>query len=64
MSDDRPEGRRRGRIEERGGALRVIVYAGLDPVTGKRSYLRETVKGVDKAAWKTQKTSWLNSEPW
>ena len=45
----RSEGRRRGRIEERGDSFRVIVYAGLDPVTGKRSYLRETVKGTTKA---------------
>lgn len=46
------EDRQRGRIEERGPNLRVVVYAGLDPVTGKRSYLRETVKGNDKAARK------------
>jgi integrase len=30
----------------------VIVYAGTDPVTGRRSYLRETVKGTGKAARK------------
>jgi integrase len=46
------EDRKRGRIEERGSNLRVVVYAGLDPVTGKRSYLRETVKGNDRAARK------------
>jgi integrase len=46
------DGRERGRIEERGGSLRVIVYAGTDPVTGKRSYLRELIKGTDKAAYK------------
>ena len=44
------EDRKRGRIEERGSNLRVVVYAGLDPVTGKRAYLRETVKGNDRAA--------------
>jgi integrase len=44
------EDRKRGRIEDRGPNLRVVVYAGLDPVTGKRSYLRETVKGNDKTA--------------
>ncbi len=27
----------------------MIVYAGTDPVTGRRSYLRETIKGTDKA---------------
>lgn len=46
------EGRRRGRIEQRGNSLRVIVYAGHDPVTGKRSYLREKIDGTDKAARK------------
>jgi integrase len=48
-SDD---GRQRGRIEERGKTLRVIVYAGVDPVTGKRVYLRETINGTDAAAYK------------
>lgn len=52
MAGARSGGRLRGRIEERGASLRVIVYAGMDPVTGKRSYLRETVKGTDKAAYK------------
>ncbi|MFD1044291.1 hypothetical protein ACFQ1S_01110 [Kibdelosporangium lantanae] len=52
MSCARPEDRDRGRIEERGGSLRVVVYAGLDPVTRKRVYLRETVAGTDKAAYK------------
>lgn len=52
MAGARSEGRQRGRIEERGGSLRVIVYAGVDPVTGKRVYLRESVKGTDKAAYK------------
>lgn len=52
MAGVRPDNRQRGRIEERGGSLRVIVYAGTDPVTGKRAYLRETVKGTDKAAYK------------
>jgi hypothetical protein len=46
------EDRKRGRVENRGANLRVIVYAGLDPVTGKRAYLRESVKGNDKAARK------------
>lgn len=30
----------------------MIVYAGIDPVTRKRVYLRENIKGVDKAAYK------------
>lgn len=52
MAGARSEGRLRGRIEERGGSLRVVVYAGVDPVTRKRVYLRENVKGADKAAYK------------
>jgi hypothetical protein len=44
--------RQRGRIEERGKTLRVIVYAGVNPVTGKRVYLRETINGTDAAAYK------------
>lgn len=52
MAGARSDGRQRGRIEERGGSLRVVVYAGTDPVTGKRVYLRDNVKGTDKAAYK------------
>lgn len=52
MAGARSDGRQRGRIEERGSSLRVIVYAGIDPVTSKRVYLRESVKGTDKAAYK------------
>jgi integrase len=44
------DGRHRGRIEERRGSLRVV-YAGADPVTGKRVYCRENIKGSDAAAW-------------
>jgi hypothetical protein len=36
--------RQRGRVEELpNGALRVSVYAGIDPLTGGRHYLRETI---------------------
>ncbi|WP_285490278.1 site-specific integrase [Amycolatopsis taiwanensis] len=52
MARTRPETRQRGSIEQRGDSLRVVVYAGLDPVTGRRSYLRETIKGADDAAWR------------
>ncbi len=39
-----PRKRSRGEVEERsGGALRVRVYAGIDPLSGKRHYLSETV---------------------
>jgi integrase len=48
----RSEGRSRGRIEPHGKGLRVVVYAGTDPVTGRRSYLREKIDGTDKAARK------------
>jgi integrase len=51
MSRARPELRKRGEIEERNGSLRVKVYAGLDPVTGKRVYLRKKIAGTDKAAY-------------
>jgi len=52
MASVRPDGRQQGRIEERGGNLRVVVYAGLDPVTRKRTYKRATIPGDDDAAWK------------
>lgn len=41
---NRRRGRHRGRIEELpSGALRVVVYAGVDPVSKRRLYLRKTV---------------------
>jgi integrase len=46
------ESRKRGRIEKRGNSLRVRVYAGDDPVTGRRVYRNETVRGTDRAAEK------------
>jgi integrase len=52
MTAARSEGRSRGRIEPHGKGLRVVVYAGTDPVTGRRSYLREKIDGTDKAARK------------
>jgi integrase len=42
-----------GNIEARGDSLRVRVYAGPDPVTGRPVYLRETVYGTDDAARRT-----------
>lgn len=53
-------GRQRGRIEKHGKTLRVIVYAGIDPVTGKRTYLRKSIRGTDKAAEKRADSA-LNS---
>ncbi|WP_142003372.1 site-specific integrase [Amycolatopsis cihanbeyliensis] len=52
MSRSASDSRQRGRIEERASSLRVVVYAGADPVTGRRSYLREKVDGTDKAAYR------------
>lgn len=52
MSAAREQNRKRGNIEERGGALRVRLYAGTDPVTGKQVYYRDTIQGTNKAAWK------------
>ena len=45
--------RLQGNIEVRGDSLRIRVYAGPDPVTGKPVYLRETVRGTDDAARRT-----------
>jgi integrase len=52
MPGEDSERRKRGRIERRGNTLRVRVYAGDDPVTGKRVYRSETVQGTDRAAEK------------
>jgi integrase len=44
-----PRRRQRGEIEVlKSGALRVKVYAGEDPLTGRRHFLRETIP----AAWR------------
>ena len=50
MAETDSDRRRRGRIERRGNSLRVRVYAGDDPVTGKRVYRSETIAGTDRAA--------------
>lgn len=52
MARSRPDSRQQGRIEQRGQSVRVVVYAGLDPVTGRRSYLRETIDGTDDKSWR------------
>ncbi|MGH3692506.1 MAG: hypothetical protein ACRDRX_00620 [Pseudonocardiaceae bacterium] len=49
----RGDERVRGNIETCGDSLRVRVFAGADPVTGKPVYLRETVRGTDEAAHRT-----------
>jgi len=50
MTKARVDARPRGNIESRGDSLRIRVYAGPDPVTGRPVYLRETVPGTDDAA--------------
>lgn len=52
-SSCRASERPRGNIEARGDSLRIRVYAGVDPLTGKPVYLRETVRGTDDAARRT-----------
>ncbi|MEN3300360.1 MAG: integrase, partial [Pseudonocardia sp.] len=48
--------RSRGGIETLpSGALRVMVYAGIDPVSGKRHYLREVIPAGPKAAAEAEK---------
>jgi integrase len=55
LSVRRPR-RQRGRVEELpSGALRVSVYAGIDPLTGGRHYLRETIPPGPTAGAEAQK---------
>ena len=39
-----------GHIVERNGSFRVMVYAGRDPVTGRKRYVTRTVRGNRKDA--------------
>ena len=41
-------GRERGYVRKRGGSYAVAVYAGVDPVTGKDSYLTESTRDEKK----------------
>ena len=43
------ESRPRGQIRPRGNAFQAIIFAGLDPLTGRRLYLRETAATEAKA---------------
>ncbi|GAA1249218.1 hypothetical protein GCM10009676_39620 [Prauserella halophila] len=52
MARTRSGGRQHGRIERRGDSVRVVVFAGTDPVTGRRTQLREKINGTDDAAWR------------
>jgi hypothetical protein len=47
--------KQRGNIEVRGGAYRLRVYAGVDPVTKKPLYLRETIAAGPDAKRKAEK---------
>ncbi|WAL64499.1 tyrosine-type recombinase/integrase [Amycolatopsis cynarae] len=52
----RRQGRQRGEIEQLpSGALRVKLYAGVDPLSGKRHYLRETIPPGPKAEEEAEK---------
>jgi integrase len=49
-------GRQRGEIETlSSGSLRVKVYAGIDPLSGKRHYLTETVPAGPRALAEAKK---------
>lgn len=52
MGGESGPGRRTGSIRQRGNALQVRLFAGVDPVTGKDIYLTATIRGTDKAAHK------------
>jgi len=55
-SSSQPRKRARGRIETLpSGSLRVKVYAGTDPVSGKKHYLLQTVPAGPKAAATAEK---------
>ena len=46
---------RRGNIEARGGGYRIRVYAGVDPVTRKEIYLKETIPAGPNAKRQAEK---------
>src|SRR3954452_8839942 len=55
-SRSRRQRRGRGTVEELpSGALRVSVYAGVDPLSGRRHYLRETVPAGPTAVGAAEK---------
>ena len=50
MARTSPNGRRqRGHIRKRGGSFQVLVYAGVDPLTGKDHYLTESTRDDTEA---------------
>ncbi|MGH3462553.1 MAG: tyrosine-type recombinase/integrase [Kribbellaceae bacterium] len=40
----------RGHVRQRGGSWQVVMYAGIDPVTGERLYLRESTRDERQVA--------------
>ena len=42
-------------IRKRGGSLQVQVFAGRDPLTGRKRWLSRQVRGQTKAAWREAK---------
>jgi len=42
--------RSRGAIRRRGRSYQVIVYSGIDPLTGRKIYLRESNDGRGRGA--------------
>lgn len=56
MTSARASGRQRGEIETlSSGSLRIKVYAGIDPLSGKRHYLTETVPAGPRALAEAKK---------
>jgi hypothetical protein len=57
MAKQKPQAKRqRGQIERLpSGSLRVSIYAGIDPVSKERMYLRETVPAGQKAGQEAEK---------
>jgi integrase len=45
-------GRATGSIRERYGNLNVQVFAGTDPVTGRKRHMSETVRGTSERSWR------------
>ncbi len=56
----------KGYIEQRGKGFRLMVYTGRDPITGKKRYRTETVRGTKRQAQKLylpKSAVGLNVEP-
>jgi hypothetical protein len=49
-------------IRKRGGSLQVQVFAGRDPLTGRKRWLSRQVRGQTKAAYREAKK--VEAQPW